>query len=393
MQWITYKDNGYIEVSSHSVLKNFDNPFNIANDECMQKMFKTIINCNSTQRYEYLYFSDAHRLINPNLKICDVDGNYIYCLNATIQPNVNHIYIKHFITKSLSEFINQKTIRGIFWQRYENQNIYDLYKDINGWSNEYENYIQYKVNNINRNKKILICVFTNVEQISQIIENTYLAATSEYDNIEYKIVLGDNVNFSIYYNTFKEIYDNGNIYDSIVCVNQQTFINIYLLNRFINILSDDNTIYTNIMQIRLTNNDICERFFILSKNRINQIINNDIYENDPNYINYYFPYYTLTVILNKFDKNIIKPLGNIDIMLNNTYELNEKTESIICWTYNDIISDDNILNLSDEYYKLNKFINQNKFKFILRMTPINVGHYNYYKELNDGSECQFIGCI
>ena len=80
-------------------------------------------------------------------------------------------------------------------------------------------------------------------------------------------------------------------------------------------------------------------------------------------------------------------------MFNNTYELNEKTESIICWTYNDIISDDNISNLSDEYYKLNSFINQNKFKFILRMTPINVGHYNYYKELNDGSECQFIGCI
>ena len=392
LQWVTYKDNGYIEVSSHNVLKNFDNQFNITNDFSMQSLFKTIINCNSTKRYENLYFGDAHKLANPDIKLCDTDGNYLYFLNSTIQPNINHIYIKHFITKSLSEFINQKISRGIYWQKYENSEIYDLYKDINGWNNEYDNYIKYKINNIHRNKKILICVFTNNEQIVSTIESTYLSTTNEYDNIDYKIILEDNSNFNIYYKTFKEIYDNGNIYDSIICVNQQTFINIHLLNRFINILSDDNTIYTNILQIRLTNSDICERFFILSNNHIEQIINSDIYVNDPNCLTY-FPYYTLTIILNKFTQNIIKSLGNLDIMFDNIYELNDKTESIICWTYNDIISENNIINLYNEYITLNNFINQNKFKFILRMTPIKLAHYNYYKELNNGNECQFIGSI
>ena len=41
---------------------------------------------------------------------------------------------------------------------------------------------------------------------------------------------------------------------------------------------------------------------------------------------------------------------------------------------------------------LNIIIYQNKFKFILRMNTSKLGHYNYYKELSDGSkECQFIG--
>lgn len=393
LQWVTYKDNGYIEVSSHSVLKNFDNQFNISEDYSMQSLFKTIVNCNSVKRYDDLFFGDAHKLANPDITICDTDGNYLHFLNATIQPNINHIYIKHFITKSLSEFINQKISRGIYWQKYENAEIYDLYKDINGWNNEYANYIDYRLNNVNRVKKILICVFTNNDYAISLVESTYLKTTKKYNNIDYKIILEDNSNFNIYYKTFKEIYDNGNIYDSIVCINQQTFLNIHLLNRFINILSDDNTIYTNILQIRLTNNDICERFFILSKKHIEQIINNDIYENKADCLTY-FPYYTLSMILSTFDQNIFKSLGNIDIIFDNDYELNDRTESIISWTYNDLITNKNISKLTAEYNNLNDFINKNKFKFILRMPTIKLGHFNYYKELSDGSEeCQFVGCI
>jgi len=389
LQWVTYADNGYIEVSSHSVLENFDNPFNISNDISKQSYYKSIFNCHNVINLPNIIFNDAHGLINGDLTMCDVSGNFMYCFNSCIYPNTNDVYLKHFLTKSLSEFIYQKCSRGIYWQIYENKSIYDLYKDINGWCQEYDNYITYYENNKQMtNKKILICIFLNNNLIENVIYNTYIDTINAYDNIDYKIIIDNNIVFNTYYNTFKSIYEEtSNKYDVIVCCNQQTFINIHLLNRFINIIYDENTIYTNILQRRASDNNICERFFIISTKYLPAIINDSLYTEKPESI-WWYPYYVLNIIFDRNNIQSIKSLGTIDFICNNklTYELNDRTNSIICWTNVNMISNDNINEINNEYIKINDFINSNKNKFILRLHKINYGHIEFYEEIKSSDK-------
>lgn len=382
VQWLLYKDNGYLEVNSHNVLQNFDDINNCVLNHPLNN-FKSFINCNNIIKKDvYLYFADAHKINDDNLILCNTQGDYIYGINGYEIPCYKNLYIKHFITKSLSEYIDIKLKRGLNWEIFTNSDNFDLYKMINDWSIEYDNYVQYKKNNQETNKKILICIFSELKSYQDIILETYIKTINEFDNIDYKIINSSVINFKSYYDVIKDIYDNNNIYDYVVIVNQQIYINIYLLNRFLNIIADQNTIYTNIFQMYLTNYDINERFCILSKIHFELILNNKILEN-PDSMDWY-PSYVLSIVVG--DNNIrVKSLGNINFDIHNIldFNINNDSSTIITWTNPKLTNPDNILKIKEAYNKLYTFIENNKSKFVLRLYPVNYGHQGKYVEFNN----------
>ena len=378
ISWITYGDNGYIESSSFDIINRFDSPKNLSKDKNKNLFMKSFINCKKWKS-EY-YFIDAHYINDHEgeVRYCNQYGNLINICNKTDLPITTDIYIKHFITKSLNEYINQKCVRGLQWEQYSN--VLDLYKDINGWCQEYENYYQFRQNNsIEIEKKILICIFYEHEEMIDIIKSSYIQHIENFHgNISYKFCHNEyditNIYFDTYFNVFKDIYLNDNNYDAIVCVNEKVFLNIHLLNRFINIIYDKDSIYTDVIQLRgLNNNQISERMFILSKEHLETLVNSNYIKENSDCLGWY-PSYTLGII---FKDIKLKDLGHI-YFYDNKHQLNELTESIFTFILYKNFEIENYDKIQQAFLSLTEFINKNIFLFILRLHKIDYIHCGEY---------------
>ena len=372
--WVTYGDNGYIEKSSFDTLSCYDDINNICPQYKMFNIYqKPILNCKKCN-IDFIdgiseYFGDAHHLTVEHIKCCDTNGNNINCTNCYVQPIHTNIYIKHFVTRSLENFYKIKMSREICWEMFSQK--LDLYYSVNDKIKEYKNYIEYvKENNIEENKKkIFFAILYNDNEYDLIkydkLTKTYL---SKINNAEYNKYLYSEY-YIDYYNILKDIKDK---YDIIVFISTDYFINYEIFNKFIYIMDED-ICYVDIIQERsidiLRMNQINEKCFIISNKVANIILDSNLYENKDSF--YWYPYYTIPIILS--ENNIeIKQLGYLDEQFN--YLFNIVTE------YNMIYKCS--LNFIDE---LDKFIENNKGKFILRLVKnqyIHLGTYGNKKEFN-----------
>lgn len=373
--WETYGNNGFVEKPNISLVNAYDNIYNLSKDYHYNIFLKCIINCKNVIKNNLLKFDDAHQL-SDNVNCCDTDGNNIFSSNCYIIPNLNHAYLKHFITKSLDEYIN-KIKRGLNWGKYDRFDM-SIFKNVNGWYNEYENYLNYKLDNIEQSYRVCFLV-TNYDT-NGIMKHTYVNVLKELfseDNFRYEYIDKieyDNPNNFIYYkNVFKLIKNNEelNNYDIYVFINDNIYVNPYLFYRFIKTMYDKDTCYTDMLQSRFfSNSQLNERFFILHHNHIQHIMDNELFDNEDN--NWWYGSYGLVCTLDTYDNINYKALGYIDpqVGMNNSdynFKLNYNTISNIIYYVNNI----------DNIFKLHGFIVANKDNFSLRLFNFNFRHIDY----------------
>lgn len=111
LNWICYGDNGHVYYDNRPLSHRFTKPvetttfinFNVP----LNSYHKSIVKTGQTR----LSFIDSvHLPSGGNLKCCDVSGNSVISCNSHIH-NSGEAYIKHYITKSLEEYI-EKINRG-----------------------------------------------------------------------------------------------------------------------------------------------------------------------------------------------------------------------------------------------------------------------------------------
>ena len=163
INWMIYTDNNLIKSDGRGVLERFTTPMKY--DRCITCRFpennhtKSIIRCG----IENLKWNKTPHTVS-NIKYCNSIGDS--CSNSPFEPyNFKFAYIKHFTTKTIEEYINNKIKRGYpdgnkDW--FKKNNIIDKFFKYNDITNEKNEYIK---NNLQFSLKIYICTHKEFEPI------------------------------------------------------------------------------------------------------------------------------------------------------------------------------------------------------------------------------------
>ena len=104
---IIYNDNSFVKYSNRSLNQSFTKP--LYNSES-NKFVKSIIKGNLKWN-PWSYDQTSHRP-KYQLRTCDSNGNRVKSFNDVILlPIIDNVYIKHFATKTIEEYI-EKIKRG-----------------------------------------------------------------------------------------------------------------------------------------------------------------------------------------------------------------------------------------------------------------------------------------
>ena len=130
INWKTYTDNDLVYNDGRPCLERFTEPMELykkaeSNDWCItNSCVKTIIRTNISD----LEYSTNHCFNNELLKTttCNNHGDSINI--CYFQPIIDYTlsYIKHFPTKTIEEWINNKLIRGVGWDKQIFKKQYDI---------------------------------------------------------------------------------------------------------------------------------------------------------------------------------------------------------------------------------------------------------------------------
>ena len=145
LSWLTYGDSGLLYYENKPVLERFTVPakdFIYADGYNYNTLVKSITKPNDNTLFGY---ANAHC---PSTNACNVHGVKCIVDNRCNKLTGSHhhiMYIKHYYTKSLTEFLYRK----IVYKKYFKISM-ELYKSGNDWTNEHEKiYKQFlKDNNI-----------------------------------------------------------------------------------------------------------------------------------------------------------------------------------------------------------------------------------------------------
>ena len=107
INWIIYNDNNIVKYDNRPLKKRFTKP--LYNSEA-NKFVKSIIKGNLNWN-PWAYDQTSHRP-RHQLRTCDSNGNRVKTFNdVVIPPILDNVYLKHFTTKTIEEYI-EKIKRG-----------------------------------------------------------------------------------------------------------------------------------------------------------------------------------------------------------------------------------------------------------------------------------------
>ena len=103
INWIVYNDNDLFKYDNRTLNKRFTKP--LYNSE-INKFVKSIIKGNLNWN-PWIYDQTSHRP-KHQLRTCDSNGNRVKTFNDVIIPPIlDNVYIKHFATKTIEEYIDK----------------------------------------------------------------------------------------------------------------------------------------------------------------------------------------------------------------------------------------------------------------------------------------------
>ena len=110
LSWLIYGDSGIIESTNNFSVHRFTNPnYEHVDNRLVKTLFKTFKN-------EDLFFPNSHGPMAMNMRCCNGDGVEVKFPQHSYIPScaITHkdAYIRHYITKTVSEYLNKKLIRG-----------------------------------------------------------------------------------------------------------------------------------------------------------------------------------------------------------------------------------------------------------------------------------------
>ena len=141
INWIIYNDNNLVKYDNRTINKRFTKP--LYNSE-INKFVKSIIKGN-LNRNPWEYDQTSHRP-KHQLRTCDSNGNRVKTFNDVIIPPIlDNVYIKHFATKTIEEYID-KMKRGHPSQSLLLNKWIDNFFKINTVTSEKVKFIENKLN-------------------------------------------------------------------------------------------------------------------------------------------------------------------------------------------------------------------------------------------------------
>ena len=107
INWIIYNDNSFVKYSNRSLNQRFTKPlYNSESNKFVKSIIKGNLNWNP-----WSYDQTSHRP-RHQLRTCDSNGNRVRTFNdVIILPIIDNVFIKHFATKTVEEYI-EKIMRG-----------------------------------------------------------------------------------------------------------------------------------------------------------------------------------------------------------------------------------------------------------------------------------------
>ena len=141
INWIVYNDNDFVKYNNRTLNDRFKKP--LYNSE-INKFVKSIIKGNLNWN-PWEYDQTSHRP-KHQLRTCDSNGNRVKTFNDVIIPPIlDNVYIKHFVTKTIEEYID-KIKRGHPSQSFLLSKWIDNFFKINTVTVEKVKYIENKLN-------------------------------------------------------------------------------------------------------------------------------------------------------------------------------------------------------------------------------------------------------
>ena len=107
INWIIYNDNDIVKYDNRSLNERFSNQlYNSESNKFVKSIIKGNLNLNP-----WVYDQTSHRP-KHQLRTCDSNGNRVKTFNdVVIPPIIEKVYLKHFATKTIEEYI-EKIKRG-----------------------------------------------------------------------------------------------------------------------------------------------------------------------------------------------------------------------------------------------------------------------------------------
>ena len=148
LNWQCYNDNNEINYTDKSVIERFKTPINkgLRWNECVKSIFR------GNLKYQALFFNSPHASIITELKYCNNNGDPVIPDKldsdsiSRQKPSYEQAYIRHYMTKTIEEFIKYKLLRGKADQPHSERFNYkiDFFFEINDITDEKLNYIKSK---------------------------------------------------------------------------------------------------------------------------------------------------------------------------------------------------------------------------------------------------------
>jgi len=217
INWVVYTDNNLIHYENRPVIERFIERYNGENaDYNLNLMFKPILhgglhikNWDDHKYHNVVNFENPFKTVNESGKLAD---DY-YGLNR--QHYESECYIRHYMTKSLEEFLIKKYNKDDGDHNYQ-YDIANAYLKINTWNNDKEIFFNSFINHDLIKYSIVTCLFGNYDILKE---------PKEIDkNAEY-ICITDRKDLTS--NTWKIIYDEELDNDELLGI-QKSFIVKYL---------------------------------------------------------------------------------------------------------------------------------------------------------------------
>lgn len=137
LTWKTFGDDGKIkDDTSIPVYKRFFKEFKGTIYKGCGIMIKCLMNCQRNQKYVW---HSCHTPDSDNFKMCLSNGEQTNIVTHN-EKFIGNVYIRHYMTKSLDEFINQKFNRSN--ARFRINTGLGYYFKINKRTQEKENYLK-----------------------------------------------------------------------------------------------------------------------------------------------------------------------------------------------------------------------------------------------------------
>lgn len=148
INWVCYGDNENILYENKPLHKRFPNPIlplNYCPDNSLiphNNYIKTIL---KTNLRNLVWCNDPHYLVINDL-MCKIGNgdNCTHNFSLTNQPNYSDVYLRHYVTKSLEEWINVKMKRGYADDNHEKENellTLERFFELNKYTKEKQDFI------------------------------------------------------------------------------------------------------------------------------------------------------------------------------------------------------------------------------------------------------------